>query len=185
MKGNQLRQLLEKRACMEQMEFRIPPVFLPPRYRDLSEGRDLLLMLDDDLTVHIRWHNEDFHTHHPLTIGASRRLVGEVTKYIQQYKEHLRVFGKFIDKYGEQPFDEERYHDGFRQEKEATQRAKKDGPEEEEEHETQGQEEEQVEVRPELTLDALVRLPSFEQMVDMRPSEIGGESPFPDPDVDY
>jgi hypothetical protein len=172
---------------MEQLEFRVPPVFLPPRFRDLSEGRDLLLTLDDDLTVHIRWHNEDFHTHHPLTIGATRRLVGEIMNYIKQYKEHLRVFGTFINKYGEQPFDEERYHDGFCQEKEATQRAKKDGQEEEEEHEAQGQEEEQDEVRPEFrrAMEARRAGKLFWESHFEQASEIGGESPCPDPDADY
>ena len=168
MRANQLRQTLKKKAGWEQLEFRIPNIFLPPRFRDLSEGRDLLLMLDDDFTVHIRWHDADFHTHHPLTPGASRRLVGEIMQRMKQYKEHLGVFGKFIEEYAEQPFDEERYHDGFSQEKEGTQRAKKDGPEEEEEREAQGQEEEREEVVALVDgIDELVQLAEH------------GDSPYP------
>ncbi len=172
MRANRLRQLLKKKAGWEQLEFLVPPLFLPPRFRALSKGRDLLLMMDDDFTIHIRWHNEDFHTHHPLTPGAARRLVGEIMKYIQQYKEHIKVFGKFVDEYAEQPWDEERYHYGFCQEEKATQRAKKNRPEEEEEHEAEGQEEELGEV-VEIAhgIDELVQL-------------IGqGDSPYPD--VDY
>ena len=172
MRANQLRQILKKKAGWEQLEFRIPNIFLPPRFRDLSEGRDLLLMLDGDFTIHIRWHNEDFHTHHPLTPGASRRLVGEIMQRMKQYKEHLKVFGAFIDEYAERPYDEERYHDGFCQEKEATQRAKKDRPEEEEEHEAEGQEEELEEVV------ALVH--GIDELVQLAEH---GDSPYPN--VDY
>jgi hypothetical protein len=143
---SQLRQLLRERIGEEQLEFRIPQLFLPPRFRDLSEGRDLLLMLDDDFTVHIRWHNEIFHTHHPLTPGETRRLVGEIMRYILKYREQLRVFGTFLDEYSEAPWDDERYHDGFCQEEETTQRASEDGPKEEKEHEASGQEAEPEEV---------------------------------------
>ncbi len=179
MKASQLRQLLNQKACVEQLEFRVPPVFLPPRFRDMSRGRDLLLMLDDDLTVHIRWHNETFLTHHPLTPGATRRLVGEITKYIKQYKDNLRVFGKFIDDFAEQPFDEERYHDGFCQEKEATQRAKKNGPKEEKKHEAQGQEEEQGEVVAVVDGNYDI-IDSFEELDRLQSR---GDSPYPD--IDY
>lgn len=176
MRANQLRQLLRKKAGWEQLEFRIPNTFLPPRFRDLSEGRDLLLMLDDDYTVHIRWHNEDFHKHHPLTPGAARRLVGETMKRMKQYKEHLGIFGKFIEEYAEQPLDEERYHDGFSQEKEATQRAKKDGPEEEKKREAQGQEEELEEVTAVVDGDYDI-VDSFEELDRLRSQ---GDSPYPD-----
>jgi len=96
---------------------------------------------------------------------------------MKKYREHLRVFGAFVDEYAERPFDEERYHDGFSQEKEATQRAKKDGPKEEEEHEAAGEEEECEEVDPMITLNALVEMANS--------GNFGGESPFPDLDTDY
>lgn len=171
MRASQLRQLLEDKTGEEQLEFRVPNIFLPPRFRELSEGRDLLLMMDDDLTIHIRWHGQDFHEHHPLTPGASRRLVGEIMRYMTKYRKHLKVFGKFIYEYAEQPWNEKRYHDGFRQEKEATQRAKEDRPEEEEEPETPGQEEEQGVTAVVDGMDELIELASQ------------GDSPYPD--VDY
>lgn len=175
MRASQLRQLLSEKCGEEQLEFRIPEIFLPPRFRDLSEGRDLLLMLDDDLTIHVRWHNEDFLEHHPLTPGESKRLVGEVLKYMTKYRELLKVFGKFIYEYAELPWDEERYHDGFRQEKEATQRAKKAGSEEEEESETAREEAESEEV---IELHAV--LEELRQVTAALEAEAGGESPMPD-----
>ncbi len=138
MRVNQLRQLLEAKMGEEQLEFRVPNIFLPPRFRDLSGGQDLLLVMDDDFTIHIRWHNQDFHEHHPLTPGASRRLVGEVMRYSKLYRENLKMFGKLLCEYAEQPWDEERYNEGLRQEKEATRRAKEDRPG------TSGQEEQGV-----------------------------------------
>lgn len=180
MRARQLRQLLKKKMGWEQLEFRVPPLFLPPRFRDLSKGRDLLLMMDDDFTIHIRWHNEDFHTHHPLTPGATRRLVSEIMKYTKQYREHLQVFGKFIDEHAEQPWEEERYHDGFGQEKEATQRAKKNGPKEEKEREAQGQEEEREEVTA--VIDGSYDIvDSFEELDRLRAQ---GDSPYPDTDYE-
>jgi hypothetical protein len=162
-RASQLQQVLNKKVGEEQLEFRIPQIFLPPRFRDLSEGRDLLLMLDDDLTIHIRWNNEGFHTHHPLTPGAARRLVGEIMKHITEYKKSLRVFGTFINGVAEEPWDEERYHDGFRKEEETAQRAKEVGAKEEEEQKTAGQEAEQVEVETQLhtlvqDIDKLIEL---------------------------
>jgi hypothetical protein len=179
-RASQLRQLLEKKVGGEQLEFRIPQIFLPPRYRNLSEGRDLLLMLDDDLTIHIRWHNETFHEHHPLTPGETKRLMGEVMMYIKRYREHFRVFGTFVCEHAELPWDEERYHDGFCQEEEAPQRAKEARPEEEEELTAEGQEEEQT-IASQGERDSILR--SLDNLIELSASNVGGETPCPD--LDY
>ncbi len=174
MKASQLRQLLDYNAGGEQLEFRIPLIFLPPRFRKLSKERDLLLVLDEYFTINVRWQDEDFHTHHPLTPGESRRLVGEVMKYMKKYRENLRVFGKFLNEWSEPTWDKERYHDGIRQEKEVTQRAKKARSEEEDEHEAKGQEEEQ-----EIASSLQAILQETDELVEVISSERGGESPCP------
>ena len=178
MRASQLRQLLRERVGGEQLEFRIPQLFLPPRFRDLSEGRDLLLLLDDDLTIHVRWHNETFHTHHPLTPGETRRLVGEIMKYILKYREQFRVFGTFLDEYSEAPWDDERYHDGFYQEEKATQKAPEDGPKEEKEQAAAEQEAEEVVEDVRAVIHGIDDL--IQTICPPKSISAGGESPLPD-----
>ncbi len=166
MKVNRLRQLLREKAGEEQLDFRIPEVFLPPRFRGLSEGRDLLLMLDDDLTIHIRWQKEGFHVHHPLTPGAARRLVRESLRNMEKYKKELKIFGEFVDEVGEEPFEDERYHDGYCYERKTVPPAKRDRSEDEGER--------TATIRNFPSLRALARM-----IREQDSTESGGESPCP------
>ncbi len=109
MRISRLRALLEKKALEEDIQFIIPHPLLPPRFREICGGCNMILLLDRDLTIHVRWEGERLAEHHPLTKGATRRLIREVLRKAREYRRELEVFGRFIDQQGEEPFDDDRY----------------------------------------------------------------------------
>jgi hypothetical protein len=107
--ASQLRRILEKGAGWEEFHYVIPHCFLPPRYRDISKNRNMRLLLDRDLTLHVRWEGSRTHEHHPLTPGAVNRLLGEVSTNMAKYRKELQVFSRFVRSRGEAPFEDLRY----------------------------------------------------------------------------
>ncbi len=69
----------------------------------------MLLLVDQDLTIHIRWEGARLAEHHPLTVGATRQLIREVMRNMARYRRELGVYGRFIETYAEEPFDDQRY----------------------------------------------------------------------------
>ena len=106
---SRLRALLEKKALEEDIQFIIPHPLLPPRFREICGDCNMILLLDRDLTIHVRWEGERLSEHHPLTKGATRRLIGEVLRKAKEYRRELEVFGRFVDELAEEPFDDDRY----------------------------------------------------------------------------
>lgn len=109
-----LRELLEKEAGWEEFRMVIPNPFLPPRYRKISHGHDMIVLLDRDLTLHVRWEGSRIHEHRPLTPRATQRLIQECLDRMTKYRRELQVFSKFIKKNAEQPFDDPRTLDPIR-----------------------------------------------------------------------
>jgi len=109
-----LRKLLEEEAGWEEFQMIIPHPFLPPRFQNLSENRNMILLLDRDMTLHVRWEGSRIHEHHPLTPGAVNRLVKEVLRKMSKYRGELEVFNRFIQRNAEQPFDDPRALDPIR-----------------------------------------------------------------------
>ena len=68
----------------------------------------MILLLDTDMTLHVRWEGARFYGHHPLTPRAAQRLIQEVLGYMSQYRRELKVFSRFIEQVGEEPFDDPR-----------------------------------------------------------------------------
>ncbi len=112
--ASQLRKLLDKEAGWEEFRMIIPHPFLPPRFQKSAKNRNMILLLDRDMTLHIRWEGARLHEHHPLTPQAARRLIEEVLGYMTKYRRELKVFSRFIGEWGEQPFDDPRAMDPLR-----------------------------------------------------------------------
>ena len=108
MRKRKLRQLLEEKCGEEDFQFIIPHPLLPPRFRDLSENRNMILVLDMDLTLHVRWEGALSDEHLPLTPGELKRLLSEVNRKITTYRRDLSTFGKFAVENSEQPFEDPR-----------------------------------------------------------------------------
>ena len=109
-----LKALLEKEAGWEEFQMIIPHPFLPPRYRELSKNRNMVLLLDRDMTLHIRWEGSRLHEHHPLTPRAAQRLVREALDRMSKYRRELQVFSRFCGQNAEQPFEDLRALDPLR-----------------------------------------------------------------------
>lgn len=68
----------------------------------------MVLVFDRDLCLHVRWEGARMHEHHPLTPKAAVRLVKEVLQNMTKYRGEINVFSRFIEEFGEQPFDDPR-----------------------------------------------------------------------------
>jgi hypothetical protein len=112
--ANRLREMLDEDAGWQDFQMVIPAPFLPPRFQELSNGRNMILLLDRDLTLHVRWVGARMHEHRPLTPGGARRLVREVLNRMTKYRRDLQVFARFVDQEAEQPFDDPRFPDPIR-----------------------------------------------------------------------
>ena len=158
-----LREALEAEAGWEEFQMIIPHPFLPPRFQNLAKGRNMILLLDRDMTLHIRWEGARMHEHHPLTPGAVRRLMKEVFTRMTKYRRELQVFSKFVDENAEQPFDDPRAPDPLRWKEREMPVAAKEEPEEEDEA---------------IEVTAHIEVGVSEQLEAERMLNRGGESPM-------
>jgi hypothetical protein len=106
---SRLRALLEQRATVEDLQFIIPHPFLPPRFRKISQDRNMILLVDADLTIHVRWEGTRLAEHHPLTREAAQHLVREVLRNMKAYRRELEVYSRFLGSWAEQPLGDKRY----------------------------------------------------------------------------
>ena len=157
---SRLRALLEDMALEEDIQFTIPHPFLPPRFREICENQNMLLLVDQDLTIHVRWEGARMAEHYPLTKGATRRLIREVLRKMKEYRRDVEVYARFIEHHAEEPLDDERY--------EAI-RGTKDPPlaEKEDEDDTK---DEVVEIAATVALGTPAEMPA----------SMGGSSPLPE-----
>jgi len=102
--ASRLRRELEKRAGLEECEFIVPHILLPPRFRREAEGRNMVLYMDLDYVVHVRWEGDRLEPHHEMTPGGIKRLLRDVNKRITQYRQDLGVVGRFLGGHAEKPF---------------------------------------------------------------------------------
>ncbi len=114
----------------------------------------MVLLLDQDLTLHVRWEGARLHQHHPLTPRAARRLMQEVVGNMSKYRRELQIFSRFIEQRAEQPFGGLRVLDPAQRENQLPPAFK----------------DEEQESRP----------AEVAAQVDISRSELGGESPMPE-----
>lgn len=108
-RGKKFRALLEKVSGDEEIEFIIPHPFLPPRYQELANNSNMILVLDRDMTLHVRWEGARLLEWHSITPGESRRIVASVLRNLEKYREEIKAFGRFVDERAEMPFEDPRY----------------------------------------------------------------------------
>jgi len=106
--ASQLRRLLDEEKGWEEFRMVIPHPFLPPRFSNLAEGRNMLLVLDIDLALHVRWEGARLCEEHPLTPGETNRLLGEVLRNMTKYRRDLKAFQLFSAQNAVEPFESER-----------------------------------------------------------------------------
>lgn len=112
-----LREILEDKAGFEECEFLIPHIFLPPRFKKLAPGHNMILFLDIDMVIHVKWEGKRVEEHHPLTPGATRRLLREVSRNMTRYRRDMGVVARFLERKAEEPFWDPRV-DSLTQERE-------------------------------------------------------------------
>ena len=111
-KGRRLKAMLERVSGEEEVEFTIPHPFLPPRYREMSNRTNMILVLDRDMTLHVKWEGARLSEWNSITPGECRRIVASVLHYLSSYREELRAFSRFVDAHAEMPFDDPRFEPG-------------------------------------------------------------------------
>jgi len=88
----------------DEVSFTIPHVFLPPRFKEISKDRNMILFMDMDTVMHVRWEGARQDEHHPLNPGACRRLFKECIRNMKKYRKDLDTYSRFVDREAEVPF---------------------------------------------------------------------------------
>lgn len=104
MSKRSLRAKLERDAGWSDVLFTIPAVFLPPRFRRIATGRDMILCLNEDMEILVKWSGTQPEPHQPLTPKGFGRLIREVRRNISKYRRDLDVFSRFVSAKAEEPF---------------------------------------------------------------------------------
>lgn len=112
MKRNKLLDLLVEKMGQEDVEFVIPHPLLPPRYRDICENRNMIVTLDTENTIQLRWENARLVMWMSPTPGEFRTIVSYAMKKMQKYRRDLETFGNFVDRVAEDPFLDPIFDDG-------------------------------------------------------------------------
>lgn len=110
---SRLRQLLEDKLLEENIFVTIPTIFLPPRFRKISGNRNMVLFMDIDATLHVRWEGTDLLEHRPLTKRACTRLIHEVLQNMNKYRRDLAIYTRFLETWADDPEPADRYEDSF------------------------------------------------------------------------
>lgn len=96
-----LYRLLEDKAGGEEFQWRIPNSFLPPRFKKLADGKDMLLVLERNYSLNLRIDGEKIQATIVLTPGKARQLLKEITNYCSEYGKQARSLSSFVKNYGE------------------------------------------------------------------------------------
>jgi hypothetical protein len=160
-----LKEQLNHALGFNEVSFIIPHVFLPPRFKEVSQNRNMIMFMDMDTVLHVRWEGARQDEHHPLTPGACRRLFKDCIRNMKKYRKDLDAFARFVDSEGEEPFWDPRENSLHKDKEE------KPAPSSEEEEPEQGEE------------IIAVLGPDGEliqgKVSDFLEEEMGGESPMP------
>jgi hypothetical protein len=170
--ASKLRALLEEESGIQDFHFVVPHPFLPPRYREMANNRNMILVLDECMTVRIRWEGSRFEEYSPLNPAAAGHLLKEVRANMTKYRTEVRVFEDFIRKYAEKPLDLDRPLDPWYRDRDRTLEAKRV-------QSSEGTDEVEVEVVADL--GPPIKSFSFQGVSE----EQGGESPMGDPDLEF
>lgn len=106
---SKFRLFLDETAADKDIQFVIPYTFLPPRFRKIASNRNMLLLLDQNMTIHVRWQGELMSVHCPLTKRATLHLIREVFERMNKYRRQLKTYSDFIDTWSEEPLNNKRY----------------------------------------------------------------------------
>jgi hypothetical protein len=112
MKRNKLLDLLVEKMGQEEVEFVIPHPLLPPRYRKFCENQNMIVTLDIENTIQLRWENARLSTWMSPTPGEFRTIISYALKKLQKYRRDLQTFGNFVDHVAEAPFQDPIFDDG-------------------------------------------------------------------------
>lgn len=63
----------------------------------------MLLLLDQELILHVRWEGDQVHEYDPLTPRAARRLIKESLANMTEYRREVGIFTRFITAWAESP----------------------------------------------------------------------------------
>ncbi|KKN44421.1 hypothetical protein LCGC14_0693360 [marine sediment metagenome] len=99
-----LKKQLNRALGFDEISFIIPHVFLPPRFKKVSRNRNMIMFMDMDTVLHVKWEGSRQDEHHPLTPGACRRLFKECISNMKRYRKDLDAFSRFVDNEAEVPF---------------------------------------------------------------------------------
>lgn len=111
MSRKSLRNFLEERVGDTELEFIVPHALLPPRYRKLSPGNNLIICLDRNFLIQMRWQNVRSGRRAILSAGEVRRLTSYVVRALRKYRTDLTSFSRFLDRVAEKPPTEsDEYH---------------------------------------------------------------------------
>jgi len=117
-RARRLKSLLNKLKGEEEIEFIIPHTFLPPRYREMAERHNMILVFDRDMTLHVRWEGVRLLEWNSISSGEARRIVSSVLRHLAHYEREVRVFSRFLDANAELPFEDPRFDASVKTEEE-------------------------------------------------------------------
>lgn len=103
MSRKHLKGLLKSLAGDADIEFVIPHPLLPPRYQQISRGHNMILYLDRNFLIQIRWQSARSGKRVILSAGEVRRLVKYVSQAAMRYRADLKTFSRFLDRVAEKP----------------------------------------------------------------------------------
>jgi hypothetical protein len=99
-----LSEKLKKFAGFGEILFTIPHIFLPPRFQKLSHNRNMIVVLDPDQVVSVRWEGAQLEDYQPLTSKAASRLIRECLTKMSDYRRDLTILEGFVVAEAEDPF---------------------------------------------------------------------------------
>lgn len=103
MSVEKLRSQLEWSLGFEECRFTVPHIFLPPRFREISQDRNMILTIGGDMVMCVRWEGSRLEEYHPLNPAAAGHLLKEVRDNMTRYRREIKVFEKFIRENAEVP----------------------------------------------------------------------------------
>ena len=91
MASSSFRKVLKSKLGQQECDVIIPHIFLPPRLRRAKATSNMVLRLDLDAAPQILWENRLLYTHQTLSPAEFRRLIGDIIRKIDVYRQDLRT----------------------------------------------------------------------------------------------
>lgn len=94
--GRKLRQQLEKAAGDRDLVWRIPAALLPPKILEATEGKDLHIVLNEELEIELHvpdhWSIPDLR----LSLRQAARLIELTENRSRKYAKKARIVSRFL-----------------------------------------------------------------------------------------